>query len=67
MDGDFIERNGAWLITVIGLVMTCISGVLVYFLKSRCRSIKCCGMECERDVIDLERVRRSTLESSESL
>ena len=50
---DFIERNGAWLLTVLGIVSACVSATLVYFLKSRCRSIKCCGMECERDVLDL--------------
>ncbi len=60
-DPDFIERNGAWLLSVFGIISACISGMLVYFLKSRCRTIKCCGMECERDVLDLTTVPESAI------
>ena len=52
---DFVERNGAWLLSVVGIAGTCVSGLLVYFLKSRCTSIKCCGCECERQVLDLKK------------
>lgn len=58
---DFIERNGAWLLTVFGILGACVSGMFVYFLKSRCSSIKCCGMECQRDVLDLNVVPDSAL------
>ena len=51
---DFIERNGAWLLTVIGMVITCLMSTLVYFLKSRCSLIRVCGCECQRSVVDLE-------------
>jgi len=53
---DFVERNGAWLLSVFGIVGTCVSAMSVYFLKSRCSSIKCCGIECQRDVLDLTQV-----------
>ena len=59
---DFVERNGSWLLSVLGVCMTCISGVMVYMLKSRCRTIKCCGLECERDVLDLTTVPAQNLE-----
>lgn len=59
---DFVERNGAWLLSVMGIMGTCVSAMFVYFLKSRCRSIKCCGMECERDVLDLKTVPDSKFE-----
>jgi hypothetical protein len=49
---DFVERNGAFLLSLVGMVGACISGLLAYFLRSRCRTIKCCGCECERDVLD---------------
>jgi hypothetical protein len=49
---DFIERNGAWMLSVFGIVSACISAMFVYFLKSRCSSIRCCGVECQRDVLD---------------
>lgn len=59
---DFVERNGAWLLSVLGVVTACMSGILAYFLKSRCSRIKCCGMECERDVLNLERVPEEQLQ-----
>ena len=51
---DFLERNGPWLLTVIGLLTGCIATMLSYFLKSRCKNIKCCGAECVREVVTLE-------------
>ncbi len=53
-EDDFIERNGTWLLTVIGLVTGCFGGMLTYFLKSRCRRIACMGLECERDVLVID-------------
>ena len=50
---DFIQKNGTWLITVIGLFSACIGAILTYFLKSRCTEIKCLGLSCKRQVIDL--------------
>jgi hypothetical protein len=61
-DPDFVERNGAWLLSVLGIIGTCISGILVYMLKSRCSSIKCCGIECQRDVLDLSTVSDSAFQ-----
>ena len=36
------------------LVAACVGTVLTYFLKSRCRKIKCLGLECDRTPVDLE-------------
>ena len=58
---DFIERNGAWLLSVVGILGSCTTAVLVYFLRSRCRRIRCCGCECERDVLDLETTQNGGL------
>ena len=52
-DPDFLEKHGAWLLTIIGVATACIGTVLTYFIKSRCKKIKCCGMSCDRDVIEL--------------
>ena len=52
-DPDFIERNGPWLLTVLGLCLSCVGATLAYFLKSRCTRIACCGASCERNVLDL--------------
>jgi hypothetical protein len=48
---DFIERNGTWVLSMMGAVLTCIGIIFTYFLKSRCTRVKCCGFECERQPI----------------
>ena len=53
-DPDFIEKNGAWLLTVLAGITACFGGVLTYFLKSRCSRIQCWGMSCVRDVVELK-------------
>jgi hypothetical protein len=40
------------LITVIASAL--INPLLNYLINSRCSRIKCCCMECDREVIDLE-------------
>ena len=45
----FIETNGTWVLTFTGILTACISGTLVYFLKSRCSRISCCFATCERE------------------
>ena len=50
---DFIERNGAWLLTIVGVMTGCFGGLLTFFLKSRCTTIKFCGVQLDRQVIDL--------------
>ena len=49
----FIRENGAWLLTFFGIMGGCLSGMTIYFLKSRCSHIKlCCGLvDCVRDPI----------------
>ena len=32
----------------------CLGMILQFVLKSRCVSIKCCGIECQRNVVNLE-------------
>ena len=40
------------LLTIIGMCGSGFTALLIYFLKSRCSTIKLCGcMECEREVI----------------
>ena len=51
---DFIERNGAWLLSVIASVSVCFGYCLSYFLKSRCKTIDCCGVKCDRTPIELQ-------------
>jgi hypothetical protein len=38
----------SFVITIVGALLGCVSGVLACVLKSRCSTIKCCGIECQR-------------------
>mgnify|MGYP001366960237 CR=1 FL=1 len=53
-DKDFVERNGAFLLTIAGVMVGCFGGLLSYFLKSRCSKIKCCGLSLDREVVSLK-------------
>ena len=46
----FILENGTWLITFLGIIGACCSGITVYFLKSRCSHIRLCWgcVDCDR-------------------
>lgn len=63
-DPDFLEKNGAWLLTVIGLFVGCLATVMTYFLKSRCRTIDCCGVSLERDVIEITKPASATIDTN---
>lgn len=62
MNPNFIARNGAWLLTVIGMVIKCFISTLMYFLKSRCAVIRLCGCECQCAVVDLENTRNDSFD-----
>ena len=53
-----IEENGAWLLTFFGIIGGCLSGMTIYFLKSRCSKIKVCYglIDCEREVIPADQI-----------
>jgi hypothetical protein len=48
---DFLERNGTFLLTALGLMGGCVGSMMVYFLKSRCSEIKLCWgcVNCVRE------------------
>tara|TARA_R110002012_G_scaffold133271_1_gene286425 strand:+ start:624 stop:836 length:213 start_codon:yes stop_codon:yes gene_type:complete len=47
-----LNDNQILAIIVGGFVSTLFIRVLTFLIKSRCRQIKCCCIECERDVIN---------------
>jgi len=53
-DASFVERNDAFILTIFTLMGTCLAGVSMYFLKSRCTRISCCFGSCERDPLPPE-------------
>jgi len=62
---DFIERNGTWVLSVLGIVSACVGGVMTYMIRSRCTKIKCCGFECDREVLSADDLAK--LENSDSI
>ena len=54
-DTSFLEKHETFVLTIIGLGGSAVGVMLAYFLKSRCKKIKCCfGLfSCDRIPIDL--------------
>ena len=50
---DFIERNGTWVLSMVGVLSACLGTIFAYFLQSRCKTIRCWGVECERQPVEL--------------
>ena len=53
--------NGTFILSLITLVGGGATACLRYFLKSRCTSIKCCCVECVRDVIPSDNLNEVSL------
>ncbi len=51
---DFIERNGSFILMIVAAVGGLAGIVLTYFLKSRCTTIRCFCITCDRDVVTLD-------------
>ena len=49
----WLEKHNGFLLTLIGLLGGGCGVLLTYFLKSRCKKIRCCGLECDRTPIEL--------------
>jgi hypothetical protein len=47
---DFLQKHGAWVLTVVGVSTACLGTIFAYFLKSRCKRIKLGCLECDREV-----------------
>ena len=58
--------NGSFIIVILTMLGGCGAGVLAFMLKSRCRSIKCCCLELERDVIPVSELNSIELRAASS-
>ena len=63
---EFIQTNATFILTFFGLISGCVSGLFVYILKSRCRTVNCCwgGVTCAREVIPSAELNTITTSSS---
>ncbi len=54
---EFVSENDGFILTFAGMLGGGLSLCLVCILKSRCEYIKCCGVECRRNVIPASELR----------
>jgi len=59
---EFIEKNGAFLLSFFGLLGGGISYILIFCLKSRCSEISCCGCKLIRVPLPVEELNQVNLE-----
>ena len=53
--------NGTFILSLITLIGGGGMACLRYFLRSRCTTIKCCCIECQRDVLPSESLNEVSL------
>jgi hypothetical protein len=46
--------DDTFILTLVGLIGGGGTAILTYFLKSRCRTVECCCIKCERNVIPID-------------
>ena len=51
---DWLEKHSTFVLTFVASISACMGVVLTYFLKSRCKKLKFCCIECDRTPIELE-------------
>lgn len=58
--------DDTFIITLVGMCGGCFGYVLTFLLKSRCRTIDCCGIKCDRDVVPAAELRNIEIASATS-
>ena len=55
MSEDSLNGSEQFMLITGGIAAAgaCLAMVLQFILKSRCSRIRCCGVECDRQVIDI--------------
>ena len=53
-DPDWLEKHSAFVLTITASASAALGIVFSYLLKSRCKNIRCCGVQCDRDVLSVQ-------------
>lgn len=55
MSEDSLNGSEQFMLITGGIAAAgaCLAMILQFILKSRCSRIRCCGVECDRQVIDI--------------
>ena len=51
----WLQTHENFVLTLVGLLGAGVGILLTYFLKSRCKHIKCCCLSCDREPVNLRR------------
>ena len=54
-DPDWLEKHETFTLTMTATLSAAITALLSYFLKSRCTKIKCFGLSCTRQPLDIDK------------
>jgi hypothetical protein len=49
--------DDTFILTLVGLLGGGGTAILAYMLRSRCRTVQCCCVRCERDVLDASQIQ----------
>ena len=58
---EFVSMNSTFILTFSALISSCVGGVLLCVLKSRCTRIQMGCLSCERNVINEKELPNVTL------
>ena len=50
---SFLQKHESFILTIVASTSAGIGLLLTYFLKSRCKKITLCCIQCDRDPIEL--------------
>lgn len=61
IEPDWLEKHGTFILTLLGLLGGGASGLIMYFLKSRCSNIKLCwgAVSCIREPLPADMIEVS--------
>lgn len=56
----------SFIIALVGIGSASLGAFLSFILKSRCSKIKCCGLECDRQVISAQDLNLANIQIESS-
>jgi len=54
---DFVSANSTFLLSAMAMALSAVGLFFTFLLRSRCERLRCCGMECDRQVLSEDAMR----------
>ena len=58
--------DSGFILTILGMIGGCSSYMLIFFLKSRCHTVRCGCISCERTPLEAADMHRVTIAAAPS-